>query len=585
MRKPGLLILATLIVMAFIFPLPGLALAGEQEHITSFDSAITVNQDGSMRVENTISVMVNGVQIQHGIYYDFPTIYSNVKTGGRLVVDFRVISVQRDGQAEPYTVESIANGKRVTIGNPDTLISPGEHTYVVQFSVDRELGYFADHDELYWNVTGNGWVFPIDRASATVTLPPGAAARITGLTAYTGAMGSTARDVTPTQAADGTPTFITTSTLNPGEGLTIVVGWPKGFVRVPAAATRFGWFLRDNSALIAGVIGILGILLYYLTVWRRFGKDPERGTIFAQFAPPDGVSPGGARYLMKMGHDSKTFTVALIDMAVKRYISIHQERRKYWIERDTAPESVLSADELALAGVLLGSRTRADFEQNDAENIQRAILANKRSLETDYQPRFFVSNTGYFVVGILLSVGVLILTVLLAMAGTAVQFLAPVIVLIALGVMGVIFGLALKSYTREGRRLVDALDGFRMFLSVTEKDRMNLLNPPDRTPEMFEKFLPFALALDVEQRWSEQFASVFARMEAEGRPYTPVWYQGMYWNPVNPAAFASSIGNSFSNVISASAIAPGKSSGFGGGGGGGGGFSGGGGGGGGGGGW
>jgi uncharacterized membrane protein YgcG len=581
MRRNRLLVLTVIAFIAVFLCMPGTALA-EQERVTNFDSAITVNVDGTLRVVNTIQVVATGDQIQHGIYYDFPTIYSNLKTGGRLVIDFTVLGVQRDGQTEPYTVSSLANGKRVKIGSADTLIPPGLHTYVIRFTVDRELGFFSDHDELYWNVTGNGWVFPIEHASATVTLPAGAAAKITGMKGYTGAYGSSGASYTLSQAPDGTPTFTTTSVLNPGEGLTIAVGWPKGFVQAPTAADRFGWFLRDNSALIVGFIGILGVLLYYLVVWYRFGKDPERGTIFARFAPPEGMSPGGVRYLTKMAHDSKAFTAALIDMAVKRYISIHQERRKYWIERDTAPESVLSDDELALAGTLLGTQTRVDFEQDNAEDIQRAILANKRPLETDYQPRFFVSNTGYFVLGILLSVGVLVLTALLAMSSTSPQIIPLVIVLIALGAMGAIFGTILKSYTREGRKLVDAVEGFRLFLGVTEKDRMNLLNPPDRTPEMFEKFLPFALALDVEQRWAQQFASVFARMEAEGRPYTPLWYHGMYWNPVNPAAFTRSIGESFSNVISASAIAPGQNSGLGGGGGG---FSGGGGGGGGGGGW
>jgi len=582
MRKRRLLTLAALVAVALFLSVPGLALA-EQERITSFDSAITVNQDGSMRVEETIAAMVTGDQIQHGIYRDFPTIYNNTKTGGRLVIDFRVLGVQLDGQDEPYTVSSLSNGKRVKIGSADVLIEPGEHTWVLRYSVDREIGFFTDHDELYWNVTGLGWDFPIDRASATVTLPAGAAAQITGLSAYTGSSGSTASDVMTTQSVDGTPTFVTTRVLNPYEGLTIVVGWPKGFVHAPTAATRFGWFLRDNSALIVGLVGMLLVFLYYMTMWYRHGKDPERGTIIALFAPPEGMSPGGVRYLARMAHDSKAFTAALIDMAVKRYISIHQEHHKYWIERDTAPESVLSDDELALAGALLGTSARMDFEQAHAQEIQLAILAEKKPLEADYQPRFFVSNTGYLVTGILLSVGVAALTFFLSASGTALQIVPLVVVVIALVVMAVVFGSTLKSYTQEGRKLVDEVAGFKMYLSVTEKDRMNLLNPPDRTPEMFEKFLPFALALDVEQRWSEQFASVFSRMAAEGRPYAPVWYYGAYWNPVNPAAFASSIGNGFSNAISASAVAPGSKSGFGGGGGGG--FSGGGGGGGGGGGW
>ncbi|MFZ2413562.1 MAG: DUF2207 domain-containing protein [Candidatus Cryosericum sp.] len=584
MRKCRLLTLATVVMIALLLTAPGLALA-EQERITSFDSAITVSQDGSMRVENTISAVVTGNQIQHGIYYDFPTVYSNVRTGGRLVIDFRILGVQRDGQTEPYTVENRANGKRVKIGSADTFIDPGEHTWVLRFNVDRELGYFTDHDELYWNVTGNGWVFPIERVSATVTLPGGAAAKITGLSAYTGASGATASAVTTTQGTDGTPTFVTTSILNPGEGLTIAVGWPKGYVTPPSSATRLGWFFRDNSALIVGLIGLLAVFLYYMTVWYRFGKDPERGTIFALFSPPEGMSPGGVRYLSHMGHDSKTFTAALIDMAVKRYITINEDGHKYWVERDTAPETALSDDELALAGALLGSNARVDFEQANSTEIRNAILANKEPLEADYQPRFFVSNIGYFVIGILLSVAVVLVTAFLSFSGTAVQLVAPVIVIVALAVMGVVFGVALKSYTTAGRKLMNQVEGFKLYLSVTEKDRMNLLNPPERTPEIFEKYLPYALALDVEQRWSEQFASVFARMAAEGRAYAPVWYNGMYWNPVNPAAFASSIGNGFSNAISASAVAPGSSSGLGGGGGGGGGFSGGGGGGGGGGGW
>jgi len=580
MRKPRLLSLAILVAIAFLVAMPGLALA-EQERITSFDSAITVSQDGSLRVENTISAVVTGDQIQHGIYYDFPTIYSNARTGGRLVIDFRVLGVQRDGQTEPYTVENRINGKRVKIGSADTIIDPGQHTWAIRFSVDRELGYFTDYDELYWNVTGSGWLFPIERASATITLPAGAAARITGLAAYTGRPGSTASDVTTTQGTDGTPTFVTTSTLNPGEGLTIVVGWPKGFVQAPTAATRLGWFFRDNGALVVGLLGVLLVFLYYMTIWYRYGKDPDRGTVFARFAPPEGISPGGARYLSRMGHDSKTFTAALIDMAVKRYISIHQERHKYWIERDTAPDSVLSDDELAIAGVLIGASSRVDFQQENAEEIQRAIIASKRPLEADYQPRFFVSNTGYLLTGILFSIGVAVLTFFLSTRGNTLQFAALIVVGVALAVMAGVFGSTLKSYTQQGRKLMDEVAGFRIYLSITEKDRMNLLNPPERTPEMFEKFLPFALALDVEQRWSEQFASVFARMAAEGRPYAPVWYHGMYWNPVNPAAFASSVGNGFSNAISASAVAPGSNSGLGGGGG----FSGGGGGGGGGGGW
>jgi len=128
---------------------------------------------------------------------------------------------------------------------------------------------------------------------------------------------------------------------------------------------------------------------------------------------------------------------------------------------------------------------------------------------------------------------------------------------------------------------MDELEGFRMYLSVAEADRLNLLNPPERTPELFERFLPYALALDVEQAWSESFADVLARArDAEGNPYRPVWWVGGAYHAFHPEAFASSLGDSLATTIASSATAPGSSSGFGGGG-----SSGGGGGGGGGGGW
>jgi uncharacterized membrane protein YgcG len=575
-------LVAVLAVLLLALCLPGTVHA-QQERIISYDSAIAVNRDGSMRVEETIRVYAGGIDIRRGIYRDYPTIYANPRTGGRMVVDFTVIGIQKDGQPEKWRVENRANGKRVYIGDADIMLSPGEYTYTIRYQTDRQLGYFQDHDELYWNVTGTGWLFTIERATATITLPDGAARAITALQAYTGVQGAEGAAFTTTQSADGTPTFTTTAQLGPHEGLTIVVAWPKGFVEPPTAGMRLKWFLRDNSALLVGVAGLIALLLYYMSVWYRFGKDPARGTIIPRFTPPPGMSPGGTRYLAKLGHDNKAFAAALIDMAVKKFLTIHQEGRKYWVERSTGVESLLSDDELIIAGTLLAGVDRFEFDQVNSDSIRRAYAGSKNVLEHDYQPRFFVNNTGYFVLGVVISVLVSALTFFLAIQATATQVIPLIAVPLLAAGMDVLFGWLLKSYTVDGRRLMDEVEGFKLYLSVTEKDRMNMLNPPERTPELFERCLPFALALDVEQRWAEQFATVFATMEAEGRPYAPAWYYGMYWNAHNPAAFASNVGSGFSNAIASSSIAPGSNSGLLGGGGGG--FSGGGGGGGGGGGW
>ena len=159
---------------------------------------------------------------------------------------------------------------------------------------------------------------------------------------------------------------------------------------------------------------------------------------------------------------------------------------------------------------------------------------------------------------------------------------SPAIIVILLLVAGVnfLFHYLMKAPSHSGRALLDRIEGFKMFLAATEEDRMNILYPASRTPELFEKYLPYALALGVEQAWSEQFASVLAQAGQSGKTYSPAWYSGSSWTSLGAAGFASSLGSSFTGAISSSSHAPGSSSG-----GGGGGSSGGGGGGGGGGGW
>jgi uncharacterized membrane protein len=152
-----------------------------------------------------------------------------------------------------------------------------------------------------------------------------------------------------------------------------------------------------------------------------------------------------------------------------------------------------------------------------------------------------------------------------------------VLILAALVSTNLLFHGWLKAPTRAGHDLLDKIEGFRMFLQAVDGDRLNRLTPLDKTPELFEKYLPYAVALDSEQTWAQQFSAVLENAE-QTAGYSPSWYMGTL--PFGTSAFASSFSGSFSSAIAASASTPGSSSGSGGGG-----FSGGGGGGGGGGGW
>jgi uncharacterized membrane protein len=155
-----------------------------------------------------------------------------------------------------------------------------------------------------------------------------------------------------------------------------------------------------------------------------------------------------------------------------------------------------------------------------------------------------------------------------------------VICIVAILGINMLFAWLIKAPTLHGRKIMDEIEGFKMYLSIAEKERLNLLNPPERTPELFEKFLPYAIALGVENKWGNQFTSVFSGLEQDGGQYHPTWYHGHHMSRFAISDFTSSLGSSLSSSINSSASPPGSSSG-----GGGGGSSGGGGGGGGGGGW
>lgn len=609
--------------------------AVEPEQIYQFDSQIEVQPNGGLSVHETIRVQANGDQIRHGIYRDFPQLYQS-PGGLRIRTGFAVQQVLCDGLPENHHLADRENGTRVYIGSATSVVRPGVHTYQLTYTTDRQLGYFRDHDELYWNVTGNGWVFPINRVTATVILPPGAT--IKNLTAYTGSQGSRGRDFTATNLNDRA-SFTTTQRLWPTEGLTIVVEWPKGYVSPPSAFTKLVNTLRDNRGLALGGAGCLAAVLFYLTAWKLVGRDPRRSVIIPLYSPPADFSPAAVRYLRRMGYDNKIFTATVMNLAVKGAIKIIERKeglfrnRTYTLLPVPHAQAAISGGEELVRRELVGDGLPLTLRQEYYAALQSAQTKLREYLAERFQGRYFKNNFGYSVFGLLLCAasltalvldsaqpgpmalltgicfsaallfiaighrrqwiaGVMLAAVALIAIGAAWKYLELPLLLIclplALGTLAGSFHYLLKAYTPEGRKIMDEIEGFKMYLSVAEKDRLNLENPPELTPQLFEMFLPYALALGVEQKWSEQFAGVLAAAgTAPGQnQYAPAWYSGDSWSNATSTGFVTSFSGSLAGAIASASTAPGSSSGGGGdGGGGGGGSSGGGGGGGGGGGW
>jgi uncharacterized membrane protein YgcG len=609
------------------------------ELIEEFSSDIRVHADGGMLVSERIRVRAEGRQIRRGIFRDFPTDYKDAR-GNAYRVDFDVVSVTRDGADEAFHTQRQDNGVRVYVGREDIFIAPGVYDYVITYRTNRQLGFFDDHDELYWNVTGNGWAFPIQVARAAVTLPAGVPADTLRVEAYTGPQGARGQQYRAGVEATGVANFTTTQALAPYEGLTIVVAWPKGFITEPDATQKLGFLLRDNLNLLVGTIGLAAVLAYYLMVWRAVGRDPETGVVIPHYQPPVGYSPASARYIRRMDYDNKTFAAAVVNLAVKNALTITEDDGEFTLLRKNADGIELAPGEGALYRKLFAGSDIFILKTANHKRVSAAIKAHRNSLSRDYEKIYFNANRLWLVPGLLVSIPTLIgylylshrperdmpamfvtgivlfmiwrayqamrraslwasvrmlLPMVVALGGmffVGEQFLAaaPELLLSALpwggvalaGVMVLIniaFYQLLKAPTLAGRRLLDRLAGFREYLQVAEQDELNLKNPPRMTPQLFETYLPFALALDVEQQWGERFAREFENLQ-DSDHYQPSWYRGRRWDSHGVTGMSRALGGSLTSAISSSSTAPGSSSGSGGGG-----SSGGGGGGGGGGGW
>jgi len=604
---------------------PGVSRAEDEERILSFDSFVTVHGDSSITVQETIRVLSAGQEIKHGIFRDFPTIYRD-SLWNRSKRGFLVEKVLRDGNTEKYVFERMDNGERLRIGDARVLISPGEHTYTIIYETSRQLGYFKDHDEIYWNVTGNGWPFAIDKASAAVELPEGASGKVLSVDGYTGPEGAKDKNFTFSVDRSGRRTLSTSSPLGKFEGLTIVVSWPKGFVQAPSQKDRMVYFFKDNQDVVWGLIGLMVVSAYYLIVWFMIGRDTKRGVIVPLYGPPQGLSPASMRYITKMGYDDKVFSAALINLAVKGILKIKEDNGTYTLTRVKEDTNDLSPDEHSISADLLASRKSIKLSTDNYGKISKSVDDLKNLLKARVQKDFFVTNKRYFIVGLVLSLfgmfysiiredGANIVTIFVVMlfasvfTGIALAGMKKSLagrkkeamdkgvmstfkmgwdtlsiggygILLIAAISGGLFGVSvnttplyaliffsfpavscrfyylLKAPTSAGALLLDKIEGFRTFLAATEEDRLNRMNPPERTPELFERYLPYALALDVEQQWAEQFSDIFTEST-----YEPEWYSGTMGSSSNIPAFSSTLGSSMAGEISSSSVPPGSSSG------------------------
>jgi uncharacterized membrane protein len=572
MQTPRRAIAFCLLALFVVLPV-----AARQIVIKHFDESVLVNADGTIDVTENITAQFTGTN-WHGISRSIPVEYTTPQ-GLNYTLFLDVLSVaDQDGHKLKYEQSQQGRYTQFKIYVPDA--DNSTRTVVFTYRVHKALSFYDDHDELYWNVTGTESDVPIESATANIVFPDG----ITGLhaIAYTGVFGSRREDAR-VETRDNTVAIQTTRALGFHEGLTAVAGFDKGFVHPPSATAKIVLFLRSNWPLFIPLVVFAG--MFYL--WWTRGRDPEHGSVTVQYDPPDKLSPGECGTLVDNEAGMRDITATLVDLAVNGYITIEQREESHLLGLSHSKEYIFHmkkpaaewggarAHEQAMLVALFDAGASTEVKLSELQNhfytslpsirdgIFDALMGDGYYLHRPDTVRQAYVGTG-IVVAVLMIAGGTWLSSTTGIAQTT-WTIAGVIS----GVIICVFGWFMPARTILGWRTLEKVLGFEQFLGRVEKDQIARL---EKSPDLFEKYLPYAMALHVEKKWVQAFSGIALQ--------PPQWYQGGYGNNFVPLLFITDLNMMSMQAGSAMASSPRSSgglggSGFGGGGGAGGGFGGG----------
>ena len=555
--------------------------------IPSFSANYTVNADRSIDVTERIDVNFGPLQ-KHGIYRDIPVRYAKVVRPGSSIragtvdVALTVLDIT-DGNGQKLAT-SITRGRsvRIRIGDANGLVS-GTQTYLIHYRLGSGLGFFADHDELYWQATGTEWPVPILAASATVRIAAARAAATSDTTGwspwcYAGVAQSTSNErCTARYAGRGLYQF-TSGRLDPGEGLTFVAAFPKGVIAPPTASEQFTAKLAIWWPLGVPVVGFLALQL----LWARHGREPDPGSIVPVWNPPKGLPAGAAGALVNQRAGMNDIVATVIDMAVRGYLTINE----------VAPDGILgSLDEKSFAAKALRSlgvgmtdwnliRTAkppgdlVPYEQSVMDGVfEDGVSARRMSdLHNEFYKHLPTIKKGIYT--LLIQLGLFrrnpettrgwyiaggISTMIFAVAlGIKTSNVVLGVGIGLLAVMLLIFSNFMPAKTAEGARRWREVKGLEEYIRRAEKQELEMTQAPEKTTELFSMLLPYAIALKVSDIWVKQFGDLL-------RTAPPTWYTGTSAG-FSVAHFSSGLSNFQTAASHTMASAPGGSSGSGGGG-------------------
>lgn len=516
------------------------------EEINNFTSNITVNRNGTVDVSETIIYDFGSLE-RHGIFRTLPTVKTN-NAGKKFRLEYVKFSVS-DNLNKKYSYKKSEENDEITlkIGDPNRTVS-GVHVYKIFYSVAGALSYFSDHDELYWNITGNSWTVPINSASATISLADVKDKELK-LSCFTGFSGSSDQNCT-VRAVNGSAVFQSLKPLSSGEGLTVVLGFPKNIVDVLEPKEIINFFETPLGKIVGVVVAILLALLAlgwyviapFVIVWKwlKHGRDPiaPLGVTSAWFDAPKTPSkrkltPGETGALIDETVDMQDISATIVDLARRGYMKIVEEKKNDFSllkVKDWKNDTALEAFETTLLDGIFGQEDSIRIKDTDLiEAVKDTKEAIYKNLVKD---KFFNENPDK------------IRSLYTVIAGFA-FFTANVF----LAFVAFIFGRAMPQKTIEGSQAANVAKSLKNFLASQERQ----LTFQAKNQLFFEKLLPFAVAFGVEKVWAGRFKDINLK--------PPTWYQGYNQGTFNSYVFVHSLNSSFSSIQS-SATPTSSSSGF-----------------------
>lgn len=387
-----------------------------KEEILDYDIEMHVNEDATMDVTETITVNAMGQEIQHGIYRDFPTQYKNK------LVTFKINKVTLDGDKVDFTTESVDRGVRIKIGSSDEYVTQGQHTYVIDYTTERQMFFEDDYNELYWNLIGSGWNFDIEKCSAKIYFPKKTEILEDDIKSYVGKYGNSEESDDVYYYVDRTNAvvyFDLYKMIPSNNAFTVIVRVEKGTIDEPTFEQKVEWFLEDNAMYIVIFIGMIGLGIWQFFTWENKGKDPKKNVIVPKYYPPEGLEVGDVRYIDTMGETSRILGAILISLATKGFLKFTKNSEKSKtiviekvLEKGICEKKDTLSENEKMVYELLGNKETLKYSEEFYKKVHKIQSNIERDLEKKYKNKLFFKNVRKVVASILVTAVIITLGII-----------------------------------------------------------------------------------------------------------------------------------------------------------------------------